>query len=88
MSIEDNLRLGAYTRARNNLDADLERMYELFPILKEKRALPAGTLSGGQQQMLAMARALMDSQDCCCWTSRRWDLHRCWSRRPSVWSST
>jgi branched-chain amino acid transport system ATP-binding protein len=59
MSIEDNLRLGAYTRARNNLDADLEQMYELFPILKEKRALPAGTLSGGQQQMLAMARALM-----------------------------
>jgi branched-chain amino acid transport system ATP-binding protein len=59
MSIEDNLRLGAYTRARNNVDADLERMYELFPILKEKRALPAGTLSGGQQQMLAMARALM-----------------------------
>jgi branched-chain amino acid transport system ATP-binding protein len=59
MSIEDNLRLGAYTRARNNLHADLERMYELFPILREKRALPAGTLSGGQQQMLAMARALM-----------------------------
>jgi len=59
MSIEDNLRLGAYARARNNLDADLERMYELFPILKEKRALPAGTLSGGQQQMLAIARALM-----------------------------
>jgi len=59
MSIEDNLRLGAYTRARNNLEADLERMYELFPILKEKRGLPAGTLSGGQQQMLAMARALM-----------------------------
>ena len=59
MSIEDNLRLGAYTRARNNVDADLERMYELFPILGEKRALPAGTLSGGQQQMLAIARALM-----------------------------
>jgi branched-chain amino acid transport system ATP-binding protein len=59
MSIEDNLRLGAYTRARNNLDADLERMYALFPMLKEKRALPAGALSGGQQQMLAMARALM-----------------------------
>jgi len=59
MSIEDNLRLGAYARARNNLDANLERMYELFPILKEKRTLPAGALSGGQQQMLAMARALM-----------------------------
>jgi branched-chain amino acid transport system ATP-binding protein len=59
MSVEDNLRLGAYTRARNNVDADLERMYELFPMLREKRALPAGTLSGGQQQMLAVARALM-----------------------------
>jgi branched-chain amino acid transport system ATP-binding protein len=59
MSIEDNLRLGAYTRARNDVEADLERMYGLFPILNEKRALPAGTLSGGQQQMLAMARALM-----------------------------
>jgi branched-chain amino acid transport system ATP-binding protein len=59
MNVEDNLRLGGYTRARNNIDSDLARMYELFPILKEKRALPAGTLSGGQQQMLAIARALM-----------------------------
>jgi branched-chain amino acid transport system ATP-binding protein len=59
MSIEDNLRLGAYTRDGNGVNADLERMYGIFPILKEKRALPAGTLSGGQQQMLAMARALM-----------------------------
>jgi branched-chain amino acid transport system ATP-binding protein len=59
MSIEDNLRLGAYTRGDNEIAADLERMYALFPILQDKRALPAGTLSGGQQQMLAMARALM-----------------------------
>lgn len=59
MSIEDNLNLGAYTRNRDGVEADLDRMYALFPILKEKRALPAGTLSGGQQQMLAMARALM-----------------------------
>jgi branched-chain amino acid transport system ATP-binding protein len=59
MSIEDNLRLGAYTRTDGEVAADLERMYGLFPILKEKRELPAGTLSGGQQQMLAMARALM-----------------------------
>src|SRR6267143_4352299 len=59
MSIEDNLRLGAYTRKGNGIAADIERMYEIFPILKEKRQLPAGTLSGGQQQMLAMARALM-----------------------------
>jgi branched-chain amino acid transport system ATP-binding protein len=59
MSIEDNLRLGAFTRPKNDIADDMERMYALFPILKEKRNLPAGTLSGGQQQMLAMARALM-----------------------------
>nr|WP_244861098.1 ABC transporter ATP-binding protein [Aromatoleum petrolei] len=59
MSIEDNLRLGAYFRRDREIEQDLERMYGIFPILKEKRALPAGTLSGGQQQMLAMARALM-----------------------------
>ena len=59
MTIEDNLRLGAYTRPKDVVAEDMEKMYALFPILKEKRALPAGTLSGGQQQMLAMARALM-----------------------------
>lgn len=59
MSIEDNLRLGAYTRRDDRVAEDLERMYTMFPILKERRLLPAGTLSGGQQQMLAMARALM-----------------------------
>ncbi|HEU5435710.1 MAG TPA: ABC transporter ATP-binding protein [Telluria sp.] len=59
MTIEDNLRLGAYTRPRAELADDLERVYSLFPVLKEKRARTAGMLSGGQQQMLAMARALM-----------------------------
>ncbi|SFL44533.1 branched-chain amino acid transport system ATP-binding protein [Rugamonas rubra] len=59
MSVEDNLRLGAFTRPKEDLAGDMERMYQLFPILKEKRLLLAGTLSGGQQQMLAMARALM-----------------------------
>lgn len=59
MTVEDNLRLGAYTRPKGELAADLERMYALFPVLKEKRHLLAGMLSGGQQQMLAMARALM-----------------------------
>jgi branched-chain amino acid transport system ATP-binding protein len=59
MSVEDNMRMGAYTRRKDNLDIDMERMYELFPILKQKRQLAAGNLSGGQQQMLAMARALM-----------------------------
>ncbi|MDC8758237.1 ABC transporter ATP-binding protein [Janthinobacterium fluminis] len=59
MSIEDNLRLGAYAQPAAQAAADIEKMYRLFPVLAEKRKLPAGTLSGGQQQMLAMARALM-----------------------------
>ena len=58
MPVEDNLKLGAYVDSRH-MGEDLERMYSLFPALREKRRLPAGTLSGGQQQMLAMARALM-----------------------------
>ncbi len=59
LSVEDNLRLGAYTRRRAEAEVDLERMYAMFPALKERRSQAAGTLSGGQQQMLAMGRALM-----------------------------
>jgi branched-chain amino acid transport system ATP-binding protein len=59
LSVQDNLLLGAYTRRDAGRAEDMEKMYQLFPILKEKRLLMAGMLSGGQQQMLAMARALM-----------------------------
>jgi branched-chain amino acid transport system ATP-binding protein len=58
LSVEDNLRLGAYTRRDRGVSADLDHVYELFPLLKDKRTL-AGALSGGQQQMLAIGRALM-----------------------------
>jgi branched-chain amino acid transport system ATP-binding protein len=58
LTVEENLRIGAYA-ARKNLKANLERVYGLFPILLERRAGTAGLLSGGEQQMLAMGRALM-----------------------------
>lgn len=59
LSVEDNLRLGAYRRSGGDVADELEKMYAMFPILKEKRKDPAGALSGGQQQMLALCRALM-----------------------------
>jgi branched-chain amino acid transport system ATP-binding protein len=59
LSIEENLRLGAWSRRASEVDRELERSYELFPMLRSLRATAAGALSGGQQQMLAIARALM-----------------------------
>jgi branched-chain amino acid transport system ATP-binding protein len=59
LSVEDNLRLGAYRRGRAGAARSLERVYAMFPTLAERRTQAAGTLSGGQQQMLALGRALM-----------------------------
>jgi len=60
LTTEDNLRLGAYTRKdRGRVEADLERVFGYFPRLRERRRQQAGTLSGGEQQMLAVSRALM-----------------------------
>jgi branched-chain amino acid transport system ATP-binding protein len=64
LSVDDNLQLGAFprltgARPKGDVEQDRQRMFELFPRLKERRAQLAGTLSGGEQQMLAMARALM-----------------------------
>jgi branched-chain amino acid transport system ATP-binding protein len=58
MTVQENLRMGAYQR-RGPLGEDLDRVYELFPVLKERRTQDGGTLSGGEQQMLAIGRALM-----------------------------
>ena len=59
MSVEENLQMGAYTRFGGGIDEDLEKVYTYFPRLMERRRQVAGTLSGGEQQMLAMGRALM-----------------------------
>jgi branched-chain amino acid transport system ATP-binding protein len=59
MTIEENLLLGAYLRKDGGIAEDIDKSYMMFPVLGERRAQAAGTLSGGEQQMLAMARALM-----------------------------
>jgi branched-chain amino acid transport system ATP-binding protein len=59
MTVLENLEMGAFTRNDPNINDDIERVYELFPRLKEREKQKAGTMSGGEQQMLAMGRALM-----------------------------
>ena len=59
MTVEENLQMGAYTRPKSEIVGNLERVYELFPRLKERYRQVGGTLSGGEQQMLAMGRAMM-----------------------------
>lgn len=59
LTVEDNLRVGAYTRRDRDVATDIDRWYQTYPVLGERRTQPAGSLSGGEQQMLAVARALM-----------------------------
>ena len=61
MSVRENLEMGAYSRRESDLDADFERVFSLFPILSERAKQAGGTLSGGEQQMLSIGRALMAS---------------------------
>jgi len=59
MTITENLQMGAFIRDDNEIEADIDKVFQLFPRLKERRAQLAGTMSGGEQQMLAMGRGLM-----------------------------
>ena len=59
LTVDDNMRLGAVTRRDPGVEADIDRFYEMFPRLAERRGQAAGSMSGGEQQMLAIARALM-----------------------------
>ncbi len=59
LTVEENLEMGAYTRPKSEIKSSMEEVYELFPRLRERRTQIGGTLSGGEQQMLAMGRALM-----------------------------
>lgn len=80
MSVEENLELGAFLRNdRAGIAADKERVLDLFPRLKERIGQKAGTMSGGEQQMLAVGRALMGSPKLLLLDEPRWGWPRCWS---------
>ncbi len=85
LSVQENLDMGAYSRNDKALIAkDLELVFTLFPRLKERRRQVAGTLSGGEQQMLATGRARWLTHACSCWTNHPWDWPPSWSRAPSI----
>ena len=63
LSVEDNLRVGAFIRKDDEVESDMERWFDAYPVLRERRNQRAGSLSGGEQQMLAVSRALMSRPD-------------------------
>ena len=78
MTVLENLELGAYLRKdKDGIAKDMDDVFKKFPRLLERKDQLSGTLSGGEQQMLAMGRALMSVLNCCCWTSLLWVLPPC-----------
>ena len=63
LTVEENLKVGAFIRSDNDIKADMETCYETYPVLYERRLQSAGSLSGGEQQMLAVSRALMSKPE-------------------------
>ena len=91
MSVMENLDMGAYLRKdKDGIEKDKKKVFELFPRLFERKNQLSGTLSGGEQQMLAMGRALMERPVSSCWMNRPWALPRFLSRKsfPSSRPST
>jgi branched-chain amino acid transport system ATP-binding protein len=82
LTVEENLRMGAYCRRDDEaVEADMERIFGMLPRVRERLQQVAGTLSGGEQQMVAIGRALLSRPACCCWTSPPWAWRRWWWRR-------
>ena len=88
LSVQDNLLLGAYTvDSKEQIAESLETVLRLFPWVKERADQRAGTLSGGEQQQVAIARGLMSRPICSCWTNHPWGSCRNWSPKSSAPSS-
>ena len=90
MTVEENLEMGAFTQPKDKVDDHLQRVYDLFPRLKERQRQIAGTLSGGEQQMLAMGRALMSDPTLMMLDEPSMGLAPCTKTAPlsSWWSRT
>ena len=85
LTVEENLLLGAFRPiARAQIKQNLDFCLECFPVLRERARQLAGSMSGGEQQMLALARALMLAPRFCWWTSLRSGWRRSWSAAPST----